>query len=147
MQAEFAGIGRAVQSAMKTQPAYKNLDTWQQAMNLVETIYQATAKFPSSELYGLTSQLRRAAVSIPANIAEGYCRRNTRVYANHVSIALGSHGEVETLIELASRLGFLNPKVREAFDTRTDSVGKLLSGLFRSIEERSVDRKKDTPSN
>jgi four helix bundle protein len=132
---------------MKTQPAYRNLDTWQQAMNLVETIYHATAKFPPSELYGLTSQLRRAAVSIPANIAEGYCRRNTKVYANHVSIALGSHGEVETLIELACRLGFLNAKAREAFDLRTDSVGKLLSGLFRSIEERSVNRKKDTPSN
>ena len=116
-------------------------------MNLVETIYHATAKFPPSELYGLTSQLRRAAVSIPANIAEGYCRRNTKVYANHVSIALGSHGEVETLIELACRLGFLNAKAREAFDLRTDSVGKLLSGLFRSIEQRSLDRKKDTPSN
>jgi len=114
---------------------------------LVERCYKATALLPASELYGLTTQLRRAAVSIPSNVAEGHCRRSTRAYANHVSIALGSHGEVETLIELACRLGFLNAKAREAFDLRTDSVGKLLSGLFRSIEERSVDTKKNTPSN
>lgn len=116
--------------------AYKKLDVWQQAMNLVEHCYKATRAFPNDELYGLTSQLRRAAVSIPSNVAEGACRRKTKAFANHVSIALGSHAEVETCIELACRLGFLNVEEREALDPRTESVGRLLSGLHRSLEEK-----------
>jgi len=116
--------------------AYKKLDTWQQAMNLVEHCYRVTAAFPNHELYGLTSQLRRAAVSIPSNVAEGSCRRKTKAYANHVSIALGSHGELETCIELAGRLGFVNAKEREALQVRAGSVGRLLSGLHRSLEEK-----------
>jgi four helix bundle protein len=121
---------------MPSRAAYRELDTWQQSMNLVEQCYRTTAKFPKSELYGLTSQLRRAAVSIPSNVAEGYCRRNTKVFANHVSIALGSHGEVETCLELAFRLGLLVEAERDAFEDRTQSVGRLLSGLFRSLEEK-----------
>jgi four helix bundle protein len=97
---------------------YKTLDVWQQGMKLVEHTYRATSSFPKAELYGLTSQLRRAAVSIPSNVAEGSCRRNNRVYANHVAIALGSHGELETYIELASRLGFLTNKERESLAGR-----------------------------
>jgi four helix bundle protein len=86
---------------MASTTAYKNLDAWQQGMNLVEHCYKATINFPREEVYGLTSQRRRAAVSIPSNVAEGCCRRNTKVYANHVAISLGSHGELETCIELA----------------------------------------------
>jgi four helix bundle protein len=116
--------------------AYRKLDAWQEAMNLVEDCYKATATFPNSELYGLTSQLRRAATSIPCNVAEGSCRRKTRAYANHVGIALGSHAEVETCVELACRLGFLAERERDALDVRTASVGRLLSGLHRSLEEK-----------
>jgi four helix bundle protein len=87
-------------------------------------------------MYGLTSQIRRAAVSIPSNIAEGYCRRKTKIYAHHVSIALGSHGELETCLELARRLGFLPPAAHDAIDSELDSIGKLLSGLHRSLEEK-----------
>lgn len=104
-------------------------------MMLVERCYRVTASFPKGEMYGLTSQLRRAAVSIPSNVAEGYCRRNTKVYANHVSIALGSHAEVETCIELARRLGFIADEEGELEQT-TVSVGRLLSGLFRSLLEK-----------
>ena len=125
--------------------AYKRLDAWQQAMNLVEHCYRATSRFPDTERYGLTSQLRRAAVSIPANVAEGCCRRKTKAYANHVAIALGSHAEVETCIELARRLGFLSVKDRDALEVRTDSVGRLLSGLHRSLEEKAQ-REETTPS-
>jgi four helix bundle protein len=75
-------------------------------------------------------------VSIPSNITEGYCRRKTRVYAHHVSISLGSHGEVETCIELAHRLGFMPPKTRGTLDDGLELVGKLLSGLHRSLEEK-----------
>jgi four helix bundle protein len=105
-------------------------------MDLVEQCYRASASFPQEERYGLTSQLRRAAVSIPSNIAEGYCRRTTKVYANHVSIALGSHGELETCIELGSRLGFMSSTDRAGLQDRCDAVGRLLSGLYRSLEEK-----------
>ncbi len=82
--------------------AYKKLEPWQQAMNLVEDCYKVTADFPSQELYGLTSQLRRAAVSIPSNVAEGSLPpQDESVRATTCRIALGSHGELETCIELA----------------------------------------------
>ncbi len=110
---------------------HRDLDAWQRGMTLAEACYRATAGFPPSEVYGLTSQIRRAAVSIPANVAEGYCRRSTRAYANHVAIALGSHGELETLLELSTRLGFLGSIELVPLCAQ---VGKLLSGLHRSLE-------------
>ena len=121
---------------MTTKAAFKELDTWQLAMRFVEDIYKSTAQFPKEELYGLTSQMRRAAVSVPSNVAEGYCRRSTKAYAYHVSVALGSHAELETCIELACRLGFLRADERARFAERTNSVGRLLSGLHRSLEAR-----------
>jgi len=105
-------------------------------MTFVENCYKATKGFPREELYGLTSQLRRAAVSIPANIAEGYCRRSTKVYAHHLSIALGSHGGLETCIEIAFRLGFLEASERETLETHAGSVGRLLNALHQSLEEK-----------
>ena len=119
---------------MPSKPAYKNLETWERAMALVEECYRATTNFPRAETYGLTSQLRRAAVSIPANVAEGFCRRTTRTYAHHVSIALGSHGELETYVELAHRLKFISQSERDFLEENT--VGRLLSGLYRSLEEK-----------
>src|SRR6476659_2237769 len=121
---------------MASKAAYRKLETWPVSMTFVEACYKATRGFPREELYGLTSQLRRAAVSIPSNVAEGYCRRNTKVYANHVSIALGSHGELETCIEIAFRLGFLAASERETLETHADSVGRLLNALHQSLEER-----------
>ena len=115
---------------------YRDLEAWKLAMDLVEHCYKTSSSVPRAELYGLTSQLRRAAVSIPSNVAEGYCRRKTKVYANHVSIALGSHGELETCVELASRLGFLSVTDRQGLQDLSDSVGRLLSDLFRSLEEK-----------
>jgi four helix bundle protein len=115
---------------------YKDLDAWKQAMDLVEHCYRLSKRFPRDERFGLTSQLRRAAVSIPSNVAEGHCRRKTPVYVHHVSIALGSHGELKTLIEIACRLGFLTSRDRHDLQDRSDSVGRLLSGLFRSLEEK-----------
>jgi four helix bundle protein len=69
-------------------------------------------------------------------VAEGYCRRKTRVYSNHVSIALGSHGEVETFVEIAYRLGYLNDANRDLLDRQLASVGRLLNGLFEALEEK-----------
>ena len=121
---------------MQKRGGFRNLDTWQLAMTLVERIYQATATFPPEERYGLTSQVRRAAVSIPSNVAEGFCRRATKPYAQHVGIALGSHGEVETCLELAVRLKFLPPADYAPLEALLTSVGSLLSGLHRSLTDK-----------
>jgi len=105
-------------------------------MDLVEQCYRTTATLPHSELYGLTSQLRRAAVSIPSNVAEGHCRRSTKAYANHVSISLGSHGELTTCIELCARLGFVKHVEANRLLECSNSVGRLLNGLYRSLEAK-----------
>src|SRR5882757_6215122 len=112
---------------------YRDLDAWKLAMDLVEHRYRISAVFPREELHGLTSQLRRAPVSIPSNIAEGHCRRTTKVYANHVSIALGSHGELETCVEVGARLGLLSAEEKDRLMSRSDSVGRLLNGLRRAL--------------
>ena len=86
---------------------YSELVVWQKAMDLVTDIYKVTAMFPAEERYGLSSQARRAAVSIPSNIAEGHGRKYTVAYINHLSIAFGSLMELETQIQIAARLGFI----------------------------------------
>ena len=115
---------------------YRNLKVWNAAIDLVEDCYRATAGFPREETYGLTSQIRRAACSIPANLAEGHCRRSTKAYANHVSIALGSHGEVETCLEVSARLGFLSEARKKAVLSNCDAVGRMLNGLYGSLERK-----------
>jgi four helix bundle protein len=92
---------------MRIAKKYSDLIAWQKAMDLVAVVYQLTAEFPKAEVYGLTSQLRRAAVSVPSNIAEGYARSGRREFAHALSIALGSLAEVETQILIAERLGYL----------------------------------------
>jgi four helix bundle protein len=113
---------------------YRDLDAWQAAMALVEMIYGVTQVLPRHELFGLTAQLRRAAVSIPSNIAEGACRRTTGAYVNHVSIALGSHAEVETCFEIAMRLGYLKREETNRVASSIERTGQLLNGLLRSLE-------------
>ena len=117
---------------------YRNLNVWKTAMNLVESCYRATAGFPREEMYGLTSQIRRAASSIPANVAEGHCRRTTKAYANHVSIALGSHGELETCLEIAARLEFLSNARKNEILVDCDAVGRMLNGLYGSLERKML---------
>ncbi|MBI3400784.1 MAG: four helix bundle protein [Acidobacteria bacterium] len=115
---------------------YRELEVWQVGMTLVEKVYAATKSFPPDERFGLTSQLRRAAVSIPTNVAEGACRRTTPAYINHVSIALGSHGEIETCIEVSLRLGYLSVNVKDDVMVVCDSEGRLLNGLMHSLESK-----------
>ena len=114
----------------------RDLEVWKQGIELVEECYRLTASFPRSERFGLTSQIRRAAVSIPANVAEGQCRRETKPYRHHVSIAIGSHGELETYFELSVRLGFLSRADSSRLMKRCDSVGRRLSGLHRALKRR-----------
>ena len=103
-------------------------------MDLVVDCYQATASFPRSELYGLTSEIRRAAVSIPSNVAEGHCRRTTKAYRNHVSIGLGSSGELATCITLSERLDFLSRTTALRLATASDEVGRMLSALYNALD-------------
>jgi four helix bundle protein len=133
---EALGIDPAHRRGMTTTFTYRDLEAWKRGMDLVEQCYKLTASFPKSEQFALTSQIRRAAVSVPSNLAEGHCRRTTKAYANHVSIALGSHAELGTCIEVASRLGFISPNEKQHTIVASDSVGRLLNGLYRSLECR-----------
>jgi four helix bundle protein len=128
---------------------FRDLVVWKQGMDLAEQCYKATAPFPKSELYGLTGQLRRAAVSIPSNVAEGHGRRSTKAYMNHVSIAIGSQAEFATCVEIAARLGFIEEATRKRIVALSDSVGRLLYGLHRALKRKLADKKRNrrvTPS-
>ena len=116
---------------------YGDLLVWQKAMDLVTMVYRLTRAFPADEKFGLTSQMQRAAVSIPANIAEGHGRKSTKAYLNHVSIANGSLMELETLLQIAARLEYLENKQLLDALSRTNEIGKMLSGLTRSLNPQS----------
>ena len=117
---------------------YRDLEVWQRAMDLVVELYRLTRTFPSEEKFGLTSQSRRAAVSIPANIAEGYGRTHRGDYLRHLSMARGSLTELETHLTLAVRLEFITRD--QAMDTwdLCQRVGKMLNKLIGSLEQRST---------
>ncbi len=114
--------------------SYKDLIVWQKSVDFAVKIYHQTEKFPRSELYGLTDQLRRASIAIPSNIAEGFCRRGRASYVNHLSIALGSEAELETQIEIARRLGYLLPADADVMIDDLQEVGRMLNGLITSLE-------------
>ncbi|MDR0712700.1 MAG: four helix bundle protein, partial [Bacteroidales bacterium] len=118
----------------KTQ-TFKDLMVWQEAMNLVEMIYQETQVYPKEEIYGLTSQTRRAAASIPANIAEGNGRKNRKEYLNFLSIANGSLTELETHLLIAVRIKYLNEQKMEIIQPQLNIVGRLLTALRKSLAE------------
>jgi four helix bundle protein len=115
--------------------SFKTLKVWQDAMTLVEEVYRASGSFPTSERFGLTAQVRRAAVSIPSNIGEGSRRRrHRRIYLRHLDVALGSQGEVEVQLELAARLGYLPIEEYDRLKARTEEIGRMLHALIASVE-------------
>jgi four helix bundle protein len=116
---------------------YRELIVWQKAMDLVETIYRATGMFPREEIYGLTSQIRRAAVSIPSNIAEGNGRNTTRDYVHFLGIAYGSVKEVETQALIAERLRYITSSDSEELVKTTTEIARLLSGLINSLNRKT----------
>ena len=122
---------------MSDKPAirsHRDLIVWQKAMDLVTTVYRLTENFPKSELYGLTSQMRRAAVSIPANIAEGQGRRLPGEFLQFLANARGSLLELDTHLEIAVRLGMLSMEAHSTLMELLIEVRKLLNGLMRSIK-------------
>jgi four helix bundle protein len=112
---------------------YRDLEVWQKSYALTLQVYQATQSFPRDELFGLTSQLRRAAVSIPANIAEGRCRHSRADYLHFVSIARGSAGELETLVSLAKDLSYLDASAAERLTGPLTGVRQMLTRLAQSL--------------
>lgn len=113
--------------------SYQELIVWQKAMDLVEEVYLASRGFPREEIYGLTSQLRRAAVSIPSNIAEGQGRRTPADFLRHLSIGYGSLLELETQILIATRLGYLSLTRCRNVMKMSAEVGRLFNGLMSSL--------------
>ena len=114
--------------------SYKDLVVWQKAMDLVVEIYKLTDKFPKHEQYGLTSQMRRATVSIPSNIAEGYRRGTRKDYRKFVLISFGSGAELETQLNLSQRLKYCNEKDLIAINDLLDSIMRMLNKLVRSLK-------------
>ena len=119
--------------------SYRDLKVWQDGMMLMVDCYRFSKEFPKEELFGLTSQLRRAAVSIPANIAEGYGRDSGGSYINFLKPAQGSLKELETHLTFAQRLEFGNFDLAEQLLARCESVGRMLRALIRSLQ-RSMER-------
>jgi four helix bundle protein len=113
---------------------HRELVAWQKAIKLVVLVYRETARFPREELFGLTAQLRKSAGSIPANIAEGAGRNSSKELIQFLGIASGSRAEVDTHLEVALQLGFIQPN--SAVFGQSDRVGRLLVGLRRSLRER-----------
>ena len=115
---------------------HENLIVWKRAVDFVIDIYRTTGSFPNDERYGLTSQIRRSAVSIPANIAEGAGRKHDKEFARFLSIAQGSSSELETELLIAKKLRYLTEDVYSDLRKELDSIGQMLIGLERMIEKR-----------
>lgn len=113
--------------------SYKDLMIWHRSMDLVELIYKITENFPSKENFGLISQMRRAAVSVPSNIAEGYGRQSTGSYSQFLSIARGSLYELETQIEICCRLKYLQKDESEKLLNEITEISKMISSLISKI--------------
>jgi four helix bundle protein len=124
----------AARGSMTNHESFRNLHVWQRSMALVEEIYTVTKTFPRSEQFGLTSQIRRASVSIPSNIGEGKRRKRQPVFLNHLDIALGSQAEIEVQLEIAKRVGFLAAQDYRRLQAITEEVGRMLNGLIASMQ-------------
>jgi four helix bundle protein len=126
---------------------FRDLLVWQKAIDLVVECYKVSDAFPKSEMYGLTSQLRRAAVSVPTNIAEGKGRRSTNSYLHFLDISYGSLMEIETLLEIATRLSLLASEGLKPLLARTAEIGRMLNGLIAALEQKRPDKEDGSTPN
>jgi four helix bundle protein len=116
--------------------SYKDLTVWQAAVNLAVLCYDKTRPFPNSETYGMVAQIRRAATSVAANIAEGHGRQNTGSFVQFLRIAQGSLKELETHIAISTRVGLLDEASAGTINLRCEEVGKMLRSLIQSLQQR-----------
>ena len=114
--------------------SHKDLDVWRLAVDLAQNLYEVSKAFPKEEQFGLTSQLRRSAVSVAANIAEGAARSGDKEFTQFLHIALGSTSELETQIEIAKRVGLLSEDVHARLDKLIARIAQMLRGLIRSVK-------------
>lgn len=121
--------------------SYRDLRVWQEGMNLAAACYQVTEVFPKEEIYGMTSQIRRSAASIPANTAEGYGREYRAEYIHFLRIAQGSLKELETHLFLSQRVNIVTSQALETLLQQCETVGKMLRSLIRSLEHTSKNNK------
>ena len=115
---------------------HKKLDAWKESINLVILIYELTRQFPKNEIFGLISQLRRAVISIPGNIAEGAARQTRREFVQFLYIARGSLSEADTYIEIARRLGYIEKGSLAMVEQKLIDVDKIITGLIRSLKRK-----------
>jgi four helix bundle protein len=119
--------------------SYRDLRVWQDSMELAVLCYQATRVLPKEEMFGLSTQIKRAASSIPANIAEGHGRESTPSFVQYLRVAQGSLKELETHFLLGSRLGLLEPSEIEPLLGRCDELGRMLRSLIRALQKKAVE--------
>jgi four helix bundle protein len=115
---------------------HENLDVWKRAIDFVLSVYKETESLPRDERFGLTSQIRRASVSIPANIAEGAARTSPKEFANFLSIAQGSASEVETELLIAHRLGYINEAAYVKLRGDIDDISRMITGLNQYLKSK-----------
>ena len=121
---------------MKSKHPHKNLEAWKKSMNFVEDIYSITEFFPKNELYGLTSQMRRASISVPSNIAEGAVGRTNKDFARFLTFAIGSLAEIDTQIELAYRIGYVESVEFNNISKKLNDCKAVVFGLRRSVLDK-----------
>ena len=115
---------------------HKRLEVWKRSMELVLEVYRLTRQFPTEERYTLTPQIRRAAISVPSNIAEGAARQTTREFRHFLHIAQGSLSELDTQLDLSLGLGYVTPESLEGIRSQLESIDKMLTGLLKSLTRR-----------
>lgn len=113
--------------------SYKGLDVWKKSLAVVKDIYRITNSFPRSEIFGLTNQIRRAAVSIPSNIAEGHSRNSRNEFKQFLFISLGSAAELETQLIISHEVGFLTKDDLSLLTCKIDEVGKMIRGIIKKL--------------
>ena len=112
---------------------YRDLDIWEKSIGLVKDIYKSTEKFPKQEMYGLVSQMRRAAVSIPSNVAEGFRRYHNKEYKQFLYVSSGSCAELETQITIAKELKYIQENEEAILLERLDHIGRMISSLLKKL--------------
>ena len=121
---------------MSTIKTHKDLEVWKKSVSLVTSVYELTKGFPIEEIYGITNQIRRSAVSIPSNIAEGSARKGNKEYMQFLYISLGSLSELETQLIIANNLKYLSDNDFEWIAENMTEIGKMLIGLIRYVKKK-----------
>jgi four helix bundle protein len=120
--------------------SYKDLIVWQKGIELVNELYTVTKGFPKEEMFGLTNQIRRAAVSVPANIAEGWGRNSTKNYIQFIRISIGSLYEIETQLMISNNQSYITNQQKSALSARIDELGKMLNTLLKRLDNHITNK-------